>query len=84
METVEIEVQMFAAARQAAGSERIQIEVAQGAIAGDVLAEIGRRIPELLPLLPSCRLAIDNQYVPEQTRVSPSSELALIPPVSGG
>lgn len=81
---MQIEVLMFAAAREAAGTEKINIEVADGACAADVMDAIGQRLPELADLLPSCRLAIDNSYVACDSLVCGEHEIALIPPVSGG
>lgn len=81
---MQIEVLMFAAAREAAGSDTIQVDVNHNATAGDVVAAIGNLLPELASLLPSCRLAIDNRYVVNESAVSPGCEVALIPPVSGG
>jgi molybdopterin converting factor small subunit len=49
-----------------------------------VIAAVGRHLPELLGLLPSCRLAVDCCYVNDDAAVSADSEIALIPPVSGG
>ena len=79
---MQIEVLLFAAARDAAGSDSIQIDVADDALAEDVIAAVGRRLPDLAGLLPSCRLAIDCDYVSGDTKVSPDSEIALIPPVT--
>ena len=45
---------------------------------------LARDFPELQPLLPSCRFAVDREYVGPGTRVPPGAEVALIPPVSGG
>ena len=81
---MQLEILLFAAARDAAQSDSIQIDVDDAASAGDVMAELGRRLPELKSLLPSCRLAVDCSYVQASTPVSPGSEIALIPPVSGG
>jgi molybdopterin converting factor small subunit len=81
---MQIEVLMFAAARDAADSERINVEVADGASAADLMDAIGQRLPELADLLPSCRLAIDNSYVACDSLVCGEHEIALIPPVSGG
>lgn len=81
---MQIEVLLFAAARQAAGSDAIEIDVDEGAQASDVLSAVGRRLPELSGLLPSCRLAVDCCYVSADTVISADSEIALIPPVSGG
>jgi molybdopterin converting factor subunit 1 len=81
---MQIEVLLFAAARDAAGSDSIRIDVADNARAADVIAELGRCLPELSRLLPSCRLAVDCSYVTADASVGPESEIALIPPVSGG
>jgi molybdopterin converting factor small subunit len=79
-----IEIQMFAAARELAGRETIQVEVADAAVARDVMDAIGRQLPEINQLLPACRLAIDNCYATDDAHVSESNDVALIPPVSGG
>jgi molybdopterin converting factor subunit 1 len=81
---MQIEVLLFAAARDAAGSDAIQVDVADHAQAKDVIAAVGRHLPELAGLLPSCRLAVDCCYVNEDADISADSEIALIPPVSGG
>ncbi len=79
-----IEVLLFAAARDAAHDDSIVIEVDDNAIAGDVIAELGRKLPELTGLLPSCRLAIDCTFVDNSADIPTNAEIALIPPVSGG
>jgi molybdopterin converting factor subunit 1 len=81
---MKIEVLLFAAARDAAGSNSIQIDVADDARAGDVIEELSRCLPEISGLLPSCRLAVDCSYVSADANVCTESEIALIPPVSGG
>lgn len=81
---MQIEVLLFAAARDAADSESIQVDVPEDALAKDVIAAVGQQLPDLASLLPSCRLAVDCSYVSADTIVSPESEIALIPPVSGG
>ena len=52
--------------------------------ARDVIEAVGRRLPEISRLLPSCRLAVDCSYVADDAQVSAGSEIALILPVSGG
>ncbi len=79
-----VEIQLFAAARQAANSDRVAVEIPDQATAADVIKSIGNCLPQLLPLLPSCRLAVNCCYVSDDTHVDGGSELALIPPVSGG
>lgn len=81
---MQIEVLLFAAARDAAGNESIRIEVADDARAGDVIEAIGAAIPEISRLLASCRLAVDCSYVSADQSITGDQEIALIPPVSGG
>lgn len=82
---MQLEVLLFAAARDAAGSDKIRLELPDRAKASDVMEAIGQQLPKLKGLLPSCRLAIDCSYVAGDCEVSANAdEIALIPPVSGG
>ena len=45
---------------------------------------LAQECPELKMLLPSCRFAVDCEYVGSDACVPPGAEVALIPPVSGG
>ncbi|MCG8649747.1 MAG: MoaD/ThiS family protein [Pirellulales bacterium] len=81
---MQINVLLFAATRDAAGSDTLQLEVADDARAGDVLDAIARQLPALAALIPSCRLAVDCCYVSADAPISAHCEIALIPPVSGG
>lgn len=81
---MQIKVLLFAAVRDAADSDSIAIEVMEEANAGDVLEAVGRQLPEISNLLPSCRLAVDSCYVSADTKVPADCEIAVIPPVSGG
>lgn len=81
---MQLEVLLFAAARDAAGHDSIWIEVGEDASAQEVIAAIGDRLPEISRLLPSCRLAVDCSYVTADSPVPAGAEIALIPPVSGG
>jgi molybdopterin synthase catalytic subunit/molybdopterin synthase sulfur carrier subunit len=79
-----IEVLLFAAAREAARRDSIHVDVDPDARAADVIRAVGLAVPGIADLLPSCRLAIDQCYVSAQESVPETSEVALIPPVSGG
>lgn len=79
-----IQVQMFAGARELAGRPSIEIDVRPPIQAHAVFAALANSHPELAPLLPSCRLAVDNRYVVDQTIIDDDATIALIPPVSGG
>jgi MoaE-MoaD fusion protein len=82
---VELTVLLFAAARERVGLSRLTLPLASAqATVEDVLAELARRHPQLVPLLPHLRVAVDQEFVGRSARVRPGAELALIPPVAGG
>ena len=81
-----LQVRLFAVLRERAGSDRIEIEVAEEATVADALAALaahGRPLAEALEAMPVV-MAVNRVYVDEETRLAPGDELALIPPVSGG
>ena len=80
----QVDVLMFAAARQVASTDVLRVELDWPATADEVLGAIGRRCPQLVPLLPACRLAVDQRFASPDELVPDGTELALIPPVSGG
>ena len=79
-----IEVLLFAAIREAAGSDTLVIEVDDNACAQDVIESVGRALPAVASLMPACRIAIDSCYVAGDARIPRGCDIAMIPPVSGG
>jgi molybdopterin converting factor small subunit len=83
--TMHLQVLVFAAARDAAGRDVVELELPEPVRAQDVMEAMGCQFPQLAELLPSCRLAVDCEYVSGETPIrEPDAEIALIPPVSGG
>lgn len=81
-----LQVRLFAVLRERAGSERLEIELGEGATVADALAALGaqsRPLGEALEAMPVV-MAVNRDYVDEATRLAAGDELALIPPVSGG
>ena len=82
---MQLRVLVFAAVRDLAGRDVVEVDLPEPVLAEDVIAALGRQIPQLADLLPSCRLAVDCEYVSGETVLAdPDVEIALIPPVSGG
>jgi molybdopterin converting factor small subunit len=79
-----VRVKLFAVARQLAGRDEIQLEVAQGATIADVRRAAEAAAPALRKILPHSLWAVDAQYAGNDAVVSSTSEIAIIPPVSGG
>ena len=54
------------------------------ATVADLRKQLAGRHPELVPLMGQMLIAVDTQYAPDDQVLSPTSEVACIPPVSGG
>jgi molybdopterin converting factor small subunit len=81
---MKFEVMMFAAAKEIIGADRVTVELGDSPTSSKLLEHLGRTYTGLKPLLPSCRLAVDDQYVADEFLLRPDHQIALIPPVSGG
>lgn len=79
-----IEVLLFASAVDLSGQRSLTVEVAKSATLADVADAVGRACPQLSTLLRVSRWAVDREFMPLTSSVSPDNEIALIPPVSGG
>ena len=79
-----ITVLLFAAAREAAGQGRIEIERTPGLTAAAVWDELVRRHPALAAHSASVSVAVNHRFRPRDIRLEPGDELAFLPPVSGG
>ncbi len=82
---MKITVRLFATLRRRAGTESLDLELADGATAADALAALAARdgLHDLIERLP-LRVAVNREYVPESTPLAAGDEVAVIPPVSGG
>jgi molybdopterin synthase catalytic subunit/molybdopterin converting factor small subunit len=76
---VNVRVRLFAGLRERAGVGAVEVDVAEGAVVGDVwpLLALGDEPPGLL-------YARNRAYVERTEPLAPGDEVAVIPPVSGG
>lgn len=81
---MQIQVRLFAVARDAAGCESLTVEVLPQATVADVRAALLRQLPSLAPLGTLLMFAVDERYASDTTAVTEASDVACIPPVSGG
>lgn len=77
-------VLLFARARDLAGADHIEIEIADGARIGEVRSELLNRFSGLQSLAGSLLIAMNNRYASDETIVETGAEIACFPPVSGG
>ena len=77
-----LRVLLFASWADALGARSVDVDVPEGATAGEVLTAVAARANGVP--LPRPALAINRQLARAGDRVSRGDELALIPPVAGG
>jgi molybdopterin synthase catalytic subunit len=78
------EVLLFAGLRERAKSDRLVVELHDGATVADLRREIARTHPALAERLGMCRVAVAQEFVDDARVIAAGEEIALVPPVSGG
>lgn len=79
-----VAVKLFAVAKQLAGTETVEVELPADATVGQLRAALAGQYPVLSEVLSRVTFAVNQAYATDQTKVMPDSEVACIPPVSGG
>ena len=79
-----VRVRLFARYREAAGRDRIEIELPEGGTVESAWSAVADRLPELARYRPFTLFAVGEQYVQPDHLLAPDDELCLFPPVSGG
>ena len=79
-----LEVKVFASVREAAGGDVVRVELEEGATIDSLRRTLAEMFPEVLVVIETSMFAIDGEYVTGDAVVKPHSEIACIPPVSGG
>jgi molybdopterin synthase catalytic subunit len=79
-----VTVLYFAAARERAGTSRETFDLAANAVARDALEKACAAHPALRAVADKLRLAVDQEFSDAGRPLRDGSEVALIPPVSGG
>ena len=81
---MEITVRLFAALREYAGTRELTLDLQEGSTVADAIVVLRAGalagLPERAPFV----TALDREYVEDDERLHAGSELALVPPVSGG
>lgn len=84
-----VRVRLFAVAREAAGAEFVDVELPAGddaaaATVADLRLAFLAQLPALRYAAKQLMFAVDGDYATDATQVSAASDVACIPPVSGG
>ncbi len=79
-----VRVRLFARYREAAGRDRLDLEIPEGGTVESAWSAVVDRHPVLEPYRPFTLFAIGHDYVEPEHPLHPDDELCLFPPVSGG
>ncbi len=79
-----VRVQYFARAREGAGTEGEELELAAGATLGSLWQKLLSAHPALKPLDGAVSFLIDTRYVREPDPLREGDTVFVLPPVSGG
>jgi len=81
---MKVTVQFFARARDLAGTDSTTIELPDGSTVANLRSDLEANFEDLKPLLPHVLIAMNTEYVRNETSIQDGAEIAIIPPVSGG
>ncbi len=76
---MQVRVRLFAVLRERAGADELQLELPDGALVSDALAQV-QALTEGVPVV----MAVNHDYAELGDALHAGDEVALIPPVSGG
>lgn len=79
-----VRVKLFAAAKDLAKTDALLVDVPGGATVSQLRAAVVAKVPALEKLVAHSLWAVGTEYVSEDDKLTEKSEVALIPPVSGG
>lgn len=81
---MKVTVRLFAGAAHQAGVRTIDLELSEGADVAAASDALLAQIPQLKALCDVSLWATETEVLDQRTVLKPDSELAMIPPVSGG
>ena len=79
-----INLLLFAAAREIAGHDAVELPFCAGMTIGGILSELLNHHPQLEPLAASLLWAVNNEYAASDRVLFQHDTIACFPPVSGG
>ena len=82
--TKTIQVKLFAAAKQIAQKDLVQVDLPASATIADLRKALAAKYPPLADLISLAAFAIDMDFANDESVIPTDADVACIPPVSGG
>ena len=81
---MKVRVKLFAVARELAGRDTVEVVLPAHSTVGQLREALAAQVPELAGLVRNVMFAIGAEYADDRATISEASDVACIPPVSGG
>ena len=81
---MKVKVRLFARYREAAGRDRVELELPDGGTVETAWAAVVKCYPALQPYRPHTLFAVGQDYVNPEHQLRAGDEVCLFPPISGG
>lgn len=81
---MQVRILFFASLKDRAGVQRAEIQSANPLSVKELKQQLGNQFPAIVPFLPNCLVAINQQFAFDGDVVPDGAEVAIFPPVSGG
>ena len=79
-----LQVQLFAAARDAAGQSSVEVRLSAGGSVGDLREQLLQNFPNMNSMAMLLFVAVNNEYAEDDQVLNETDTIACFPPVSGG
>lgn len=79
-----LQVQLFAAARDAAGQSSVEVRLSAGGSVGDLREQLLQNFPNMNSMAMLLFVAVNNEYAEDDQVLNEKDTIACFPPVSGG
>ncbi len=79
-----VKVILFAAAKDIAGQDRLELSMDDSATLGDLKSRLVEQFPGLHEIAYKSSFAVDQEYSSDTKQLHDGAEVGFIPPVSGG
>jgi molybdopterin converting factor subunit 1 len=81
---VNVNIRLFARARDLVGVDTLSLDVPEGATVGAVREELLRQHPALEVLSSHLLVAVGTEYATDDAAIAEGADVSVFPPVSGG
>jgi molybdopterin converting factor subunit 1 len=81
---MKVHVRLFARAKDLVGADAVFVELPDGACVNELRRRLTIDYPTLAALLERSAIAVNNEFADNDVVLSARTEIALLPPVSGG